>query len=140
MARFWKIVAVLAIICYPLFWGIVIEALNYPIEALFGGFAWPSLLLSFVETVAMVSIIISLLTIYKKRFDNQGRLGRWMSPNAYGSYIFHVIIIYALMTPLYGRPIPSILKFFLVLVIAVPGTYIFTSIIRKIPGVKRILG
>jgi hypothetical protein len=140
ISRLWKIIAVCSIICYPLIYGIIIEGLGYGIDDIFGGFAWPSLALCIIESFAMVSIIISLLLIYKKRFDHQKKLGRWMSPNFYGAYIFHMIFIYGLVVILWGVQIPSILKFLIVVLIAVPASFALTALVRLVPGVKRVLG
>lgn len=138
-ARFWKIVAVCAIICYPLIWGIIIEGLGYGMEDIFGGLTWPSLALCLIEVTAMVSIIISLLAIFKKRFDHQGKLSKLMSPNYYGAYIFHAVIIYLFVVLLYGVALPSIVKFLIVSLLAVMASFAFTALIRKIPGVNRVI-
>jgi len=140
MARPWKITAIIAIISYPLFWVILIEVLGYTLKDFTGGFAWLPLVMSFLETVAMVSIIISLLAIFKKRFNRQGTIVKWMSVNYYGAYIFHATLIYLAILALYGRPIPSILKFLMVALTVVPASFYWTSLIRKLPGVKRVLG
>ncbi|MFC1691606.1 acyltransferase family protein [Nanoarchaeota archaeon] len=139
IAKFWKIVALTAIICYPLIWGVIIEALGYSMADIFGGWSWPSLVLSLIESVAMFSIIISLLAIYKKRFDKQSWLGRWMSPNFYGAYIFHAVLIYLFVVLLYGVSIPSIVKFLIVSLVVVPLSFTVTWLLRKISFIRRVI-
>ena len=140
MARPWKITAITAMSCYPLFWFLFIEALGCTLDDFKGGFTWQSLVFSFLETIAMVSIIISLMAIFKKRFNRQNKLAKWMSVNYYGAYIFHIVLVYLAVLVLYGKPIPSIIKFFLAVLTVVPAAFCLTSLIRMIPGVKRVLG
>ncbi|MCP3682859.1 MAG: acyltransferase family protein [bacterium] len=138
--RLWKIVAIVSIITLPIIFTIGMMLSGGDINVFMGGFGWQSLLLSFWETIAGISIIISLLSIFKKRFDTQGRLARWASPNYYGAYIFHAIVIVSLMVPLLGVAIPSSLKALIVAILAVPLCFIVTALVRKLPFVNKVIG
>ena len=137
--KIWKIVAIVNVIVLPLLMGASI-ALGLNQELFFGGFTWQSLLFSTWDTVSMMSIIISLLVIFKERFNKQNSIQKFLSPNYYGAYIFHTAIILALMIPLLSIKLPSTVKGLIVAIIAIPSSFILTAIVRKIPGVKRVLG
>jgi fucose 4-O-acetylase-like acetyltransferase len=139
-ARLWKIVALITIFALPIMMGAMMAAGEFDIEVALGGFSWQSLLVSVWESIACISIIISLLSIFQKRFSNQGNLLRWMSPNFYAVYILHQLVIVAVMIPLLNTAILTPVKFLIVAIISVLLCFVLGDLIRKIPYTKRVLG
>ena len=135
-ARVWKITAIVMIIALP----IVIAISGGSVEPFMGGFSWQSLVASFWESIACLSIIISLLYMFRNRFYNQGRLLKWMSPNFYIVYILHQPIIVSIMIPFLYLDIPTAVKFFIVAFIGIPVCFIVGNLIRQIPFTKKVLG
>jgi len=136
----WLYVALGSIIVFPLMAGTYIALFDRKIELFLGGFGWKSFLFSFWNTIACFSIILSLLYIFKKKFDTQGKLAKWASSNYYGAYIFHILIILLATIPLLGLAIPDALKTLIVAVVAIPLSFAFTALVRKIPLVNKIIG
>ena len=136
----WKTVALLSIIALPImivFFGVI---MGYDLDIALGTFSWQSLMASTWESIACLSIIISLAYVFKNRFDTQGRLIKWMSPNFYAVYIFHSLVIVSITIPFLSIAIPTALKSFFVALISVPMCFVISDLIRRIPYTKRVLG
>lgn len=110
------------------------------IEVFLGGFSWQAFMTAVWESIACLSIIISLLYIFQKRYNKQGSLLRWMSPNFYTVYIMHQLVIVAAMIPFLRAAMPTALKFIFVALISVPACFVVSDLIRRIPYTKRVLG
>ncbi len=105
-AKIWKRIALITILLFP-FMMAAIMITGDNVELYLGGFSWKSLLISIWDSVACLSIIISILSIFQKRFNNQGKLSKWMAPNFYVSYILHQPVIVAVTIPFLYISIPS---------------------------------
>jgi len=110
------------------------------LEVFLGGFSWQAFIVAVWELIAALSIIISLLYIFQKRYNKQGSLLRWMSPNFYTVYIMHQLVIVAIMTPFLPTTMPTAVKFIFVALISVPACFVVSDRIRRIPYAKRVLG
>lgn len=137
-ARTWKIVAILILISLPFIFVFGRAAENT--EKFVGGLTWQSLLYSFWETAACYSIIISLISVFKKRFNSQGNLTAWMAPNFYVVYIIHQLVILPLAIIFQDIFIPSYVKFIFVSILGVALCFVIASLIRKIRFTKKVLG
>jgi hypothetical protein len=136
-ARLWKTVALVDILALPV---MLVTLGGDNVEVFLGSFSWQSLLVSLWESIACVSIIISLISIFKRRFSDQGKLLKWMSPNFYAVYILHLPVIVAVMIPFLYVAIATPVKFLIVAAISVPLCYVLGDLIRRIPYTKRVLG
>jgi glucan biosynthesis protein C len=139
-AKLWKIVALIVIFTLPVMMGVMIATGEDSIEVALGGLSWQSLLTSLWESIACISIIVSLLYIFQKRFSDQGRLLRWMSPNFYAVYILHLPVIVCAMIPLLNVAIPTPIKALVVALISVPLCFVLGDLVRKIPYAGKVLG
>jgi peptidoglycan/LPS O-acetylase OafA/YrhL len=135
----WKTVALLSIIALPIMIAVGMS-MGYDLDLFLGTFSWQSLVLSTWESIACLSIIISLAYVFKNRFETQGTLIKWMSPNFYSVYILHALVIVSIMIPFLYITIPTALKFFFVALISVPMCFVISDLIRRIPYTKRVLG
>jgi len=138
IARPWKYIGIFSIFALPSL--MIIFGADKNIEPFLGGFSYKSLIFSVWESVACISISISLLSFFKNRFDVQGNVHKWMAPNYYTVYIIHMPVIVCVMTPFLHLQIPSYVKFMWVSIIAIPLCFLISYIIRLIPGTRRILG
>ncbi|MFX0073391.1 MAG: acyltransferase family protein, partial [Candidatus Hermodarchaeota archaeon] len=111
-----------------------------PFYRFMGGWTLQSLVYVVWESVALLSISISLLYIFQKKFNYQNRLLRELSASSYTAYIIHVIIVVSLIILFLPLAMPALLKFFIVSLIAVPLIFLFSFFIRKIPFANRVLG
>jgi glucan biosynthesis protein C len=139
-ARLWKVIALITILALPVMIAVMMATGEDNIEVVLGSLSWQSLLASVWESIACISIIISLLSIFRKRFSDQGNLLKWMSPNFYAVYILHLPVIVSVMIPLLYVVIPTPIKAPIVAIISVPMCFILGDLIRKIPYTKKVLG
>jgi hypothetical protein len=109
-------------------------------ERMFGGMNWRSLVYSLWEGFLCVSMCISLLSWFQRRFDHQGRLARAMSESAFAVYILHPAIIVPLALALSGIHMHLNLKLLFVAPIAVALCYLVVYGLRRVPLVRSILG
>jgi surface polysaccharide O-acyltransferase-like enzyme len=105
-----------------------------------GGLHWQSLALSFWFTFLMVGITVYLLYYFRERLNRTSPLARSMAANVYTVYIIHQTVLYLIQVPMLAVKVPTILKFVIVSLIAVPVCFVLSSLIRKIPYAKRVLG
>jgi surface polysaccharide O-acyltransferase-like enzyme len=63
-----------------------------------------------------------------------------MAGNVYTVYIIHLTLLWILNIIFLSVDIPTILKFFIVSLIAIPVSFALSALIRKIPYAKRVLG
>jgi glucan biosynthesis protein C len=105
-----------------------------------GGLNWLSLGYSLWEGFLCVSMVITLVTWFRQRFDHQGWLARAMSESAFLVYIIHPAVIVPLALALSGIRMNLSLKFLLVAPIAVALCYLIAYAVRKLPLVRAILG
>jgi peptidoglycan/LPS O-acetylase OafA/YrhL len=139
-AKTWKVVAVASIAALPVLMGVMMAIGQADIEVALGSFSWQSAMTSIWESVACISIIISLLSIFKTRYGSQGALVRWMSPSFYAVYILHLPVLVAVQIPFLGVALPSAAKALIVAVISVPLCFVLADVVRRIPYSRRVLG
>ena len=100
---------------------------------------WRSAVYTLWDSIFAVGICLALIVFFRRFFSGQGTFGRFLSQQSYAVYIIHIPLIVFLAYALKGIEIEPLLKFGLSAVIVVPICFIVAFIIRKIPGVSRIL-
>ncbi|NIO68901.1 MAG: acyltransferase family protein [Anaerolineae bacterium] len=105
-----------------------------------GGLHWQSLVFSLWLTFLMVGIIVFLLYFFRERLNQAGPIAKSMAANVYTVYIIHQTVLVALHILMLPVPIPTIVKFVIVSAIAVPVCFLLSSLIRRIPYARRVLG
>jgi glucan biosynthesis protein C len=140
-ARRWGIMSLVVI---PLFFvmfilGGALES-EENIAKFMGGLYWQSFVFSLWLTFLLVGIIVFLLYFFRERLNQAGPMAKSMAANVYTVYIIHQTILYALNILLLPINIPTIVKFFVVGLIAVPVCFLLSSLIRRIPYARRVLG
>ncbi|MEJ3653594.1 acyltransferase family protein [Actinomycetes bacterium KLBMP 9759] len=91
------------------------------------------------ESIFTVSMAVGLTVLFRERFNEQGRLGRFLSRNAFAVYVLHPIALVAISYALIGLHTLAAVKFLVVAAIAVPACWALAAGVRAIPGAKRIL-
>ena len=105
-----------------------------------GGMTWQALFAAVWMTFMMFAIITFLLYYFRERFNQSGPLAKSMAANVFTVYIVHQTILIALNILLLDVSIPTIIKFFIAGIIAVPLCFGLSILIRRIPYAKRVLG
>lgn len=139
-AQGWRWVALGCILAMPVL-AVTFGALSGNLdERAIGGVNWLSLTYSLWEGFLSVSMVITILTWFRRRFDHQGRLAQAMSEVAFAVYILHPGVIVPLALALSGIQMNLSLKFLFVAPIAVSLCYLVAYALRKVPAVKTVLG
>ena len=140
-ARRWGIMSLVAI---PFFFpmGILAGVLESEenLAKLRGGLHWQALVAAAWDTFLMVGITVFLLYFFRERLNQAGPMAKSMAGNVYTVYIIHQPILIALNILMLPVGIPTILKFFIVSLITIPLCFLLSSLIRRIPYARRVLG
>ena len=135
--RRWLAIAALLILMFPpfaVFGGAITD--DAPFK---GGWHWQALLAAEWQSFLCVGMCIGLIYIFRRRFDRQGRLARYLSRNAYTVYLIHEPVITAIALASIGVMFYPLLKFGLAALLAIPLCFGLSSLIRKLPYTDRVL-
>lgn len=137
-ARFWGKIALINTIALSITIALTVSG-GGGIDVFLGGITLQSLFNAIWESISYMSIVIWLLYFFRTRFNKENSLLRWMATNVFAAYIFHQIIVVAVMIPLLSVAWPSVIKFFIVSIISVPLSFLVSYLVKKIPYANRIL-
>jgi surface polysaccharide O-acyltransferase-like enzyme len=105
-----------------------------------GGMHWQAFGFALWETILFIGMTVFLLYFFRERFNKAGPLLHSMAGNAYTVYIIHLTLLWGMLIVFLSVNIPTILKFFIVSFITIPLSFLLSSLIRKTPYAKRVLG
>ncbi|KLU62107.1 glucans biosynthesis protein C [Peptococcaceae bacterium CEB3] len=108
-------------------------------SAFLGGGHWQSGIYALWDSIFSIGMCLGLIIFFRRFFDQQGRLGRFLSQHAFTVYIIHIPVIVFLARALHGVHLEQLLKFGLVAIIGVPLSFAVAYLVRKIPFATRIL-
>ena len=100
---------------------------------------WQSAVYVLWDSIFAVGMCLGFITLFRRFFNGQKRFGRFLSQHSYTVYIIHIPIIVFLAFALRGIERAALLKFGMAAVIVVPICFAVAYIVRKIPGVSRVL-
>lgn len=103
-----------------------------------GGWNWISFSYSVWEGFACLSMSITTLAWFRKRFDRQGWLASKMADATFTAYIIHPAIIVPLALALSGIVMSLSLKFLLVAPIGLALVYVISYFFRRLPLVRNV--
>lgn len=111
-------------------------------DGLFSGGATVASLFGAVwEAFMCTSLCISLIALFKNRYNVTDKLRKALADNSFTVYLIHVPIIIFLQYMLIGVELHPLIKFALVSVVGVPASFLISHfVVRKLPYAKRILG
>ena len=104
-----------------------------------GGWHWQALFRAFMSSFMAVGLCIGVLYLFRRYANRQGRLSRFLVPNAYTAYIIHAPVIVAVALALRGLDFHPLLKFALAALVSVSLCFGLSSLIRKLPYTDRVL-
>jgi glucan biosynthesis protein C len=86
------------------------------------------------EALVCIGMGLLMLTVYRRHFNAQGPLARWLSDNAFAVYLIHPPILIASAILLHAIVLNAIAKAVLLTAIAAVGSFAFSSLVlRKSP-------
>lgn len=105
-----------------------------------GGPHWQAFAYSMWESAMLVAVVVFLLYFFRERLSKAGPLARFMAANVYTVYIIHRTILFLLVSLGLSIDIPTVLKFVIVSLITIPFCFVLSTLIRRIPHSRRVLG
>ena len=96
-----------------------------------GGLNWQAMAYAQWEAFMCMGMCIGLIYLFRRYLNRQGRLAKFLSPNAYIAYIIHAQVITATALMLRNVDLYPLLKFGLAVLIAVPLSFALGNLIRK---------
>ncbi|MFZ0322606.1 MAG: acyltransferase [Actinomycetes bacterium] len=108
-------------------------------ELIAGGPHWPAALLALSEGLVAVGASVAVIELFKHRFAGQRRLGRMMAPAAYGAFLVHPLVLVGLILLARQVEMWTELRFAVVAALAVVGSFVIASLLRRVPGVRRVI-
>lgn len=136
-ARPWFIASLVAI---PVVIGAI--ALSKSPEAMndfSGGMNPRALVYALWEPVICVGFCFFLLMFFKKRLNKPNKLVLALSGDSYTAYIIHPVIVVGFTFLSEQIVMPPLVRLAFVLVLAIPTCFLAAYVIRKIPGMKKVL-
>ena len=104
-----------------------------------GNGTWQSAVYALWDSTFAVGMTLSALTFFRRYFDGDSSLGRFLSQQSYAVYLIHVPVVVFIAIGLKGVELPALLMFVLLSVVSIPVCFGLAFLIRKIPGVSRVL-
>lgn len=95
-----------------------------------GGLDWRSLIWALWESLIGFGLTVGLLVLFRERANRSGPLLRLLSANAYGIYLLHFWVVIAVQVALNDLAAPPLLKCAAVVLIATPGSLLFSQLLR----------
>jgi peptidoglycan/LPS O-acetylase OafA/YrhL len=100
---------------------------------------WRSAVYALWDSFFAVGMCLGLITFFRRFLNGQGGLGRFLSQQSYMVYIIHIPILIFIAFALRSITLAPMLKFGLAAGIVCPTCFAAAYVIRKVPGVSRIL-
>lgn len=91
------------------------------------------------ESLMCVFISFGLLWLFRECGNWSGRFWKWCSAQAYGAYVFHMLLMLVLQHLVDGVWMGAFGKFLFVGVVSTVISFGFTWLVRMVPGVKKVL-
>jgi peptidoglycan/LPS O-acetylase OafA/YrhL len=91
------------------------------------------------DSVFAVGMCLAAITFFRRFFAVKSSLGGFLSQQSYAVYVIHVPIVVFVGVALKGIEIAPLLKFVLAAVIALPTCFGVAYLLRRIPGVSRVV-
>jgi glucans biosynthesis protein C len=100
---------------------------------------WQSAVYALWDAIFAAGIFLGMIVIFRRFFNRPGWFGQFLAQQSYAVYIIHIPIIVFLAYALRGIAVGSLLKFGLASLVIVPVCFGVAALLRKIPGVSRII-
>jgi glucan biosynthesis protein C len=113
--------------------------LTAELENAWGDGSWQSAVYALWDSVFAVGTCLGAIVLFRRFFDTQGRLGRFLSRQSYAVFFIHIPVLVVLAWALGGITLAPLLKFALAAVVAVPACFAVAYLVRKIPGLGKVL-
>jgi glucan biosynthesis protein C len=135
VGRFWQRVAVVLIVLFP----VLLTAAGGELDPFLGGFGREAAVLALWEQFLGVAMMVSLLVLFRNRFNRQGSLAKAMAASSYAAFILHGPVLVLLAVNVKRVQQPPQVKIALLAPVAVFLCFSIGYLLRKLPLANRIL-
>ncbi len=137
-ARSWLLVVIAFL---PVIIIALIKATKNPAEvALYqGGLNYKAVILAVWEAITCTGLCYFFLVYFKNRINIASKWSQIMASDSYTVYIIHPVLVVAFTMLLEGVPINPLIRFTFAFTLSVTACFTAARMIRKIPGITRIL-
>jgi len=97
-----------------------------------------SALYSSWEVIKTVGTAMMVLVLFRKYFNASGRLSMAMGRSTFATFVFHPLVCILLMYAFSGLSMHALLKFAIVAPLGIIGSFGFSWLILRIPGMNRV--
>lgn len=104
-----------------------------------GGFTWQSFVYSVWEQFACFSLILTIVPLFRKRFNAQGKIAKALSESAYTVFIIHAPVIVVLAWLASMENIPAAVSFAVNAIWMVPVCFLVAMILKRVFPARGIL-
>ncbi|MFE7505639.1 acyltransferase family protein [Promicromonospora sp. NPDC057488] len=94
---------------------------------------------SLVENVVAVGAALGLLVLFRERFSGQPAWARFAAQHSFAVYVIHPLVLVGVAMLFAPLVAPAGVKFLLLLVLSVPLCWGAAYLLRRVPGVARVL-
>lgn len=91
------------------------------------------------DSIFAVGMTLAAITFFHRFFDEKSAIGTFLAQQSYAVYLIHVPIIVFVAVALAGLDLEPMAKFVTLSLIVVPTCLAAAWLLRKIPGVSRVL-
>jgi glucan biosynthesis protein C len=91
------------------------------------------------EALVCVGMGFLLLAVYRRYFDRQGPVAKWLSDNAFGVYLIHPPILIGFALLLHGLPLSALAKALLLTALAAIGSFGVSGLILRQSPLRAII-
>ncbi len=143
--RMGKIGFVTAVLATLLLFSIPVIGMLQGSMRFLGNGSWPSAIYALWDSTFAVGLCLAGITFFRRYLNKRSNLGSFLAQQSYAVYVIHSPIIVVLAYAFYlaytsgGFNLGPLMKFVITTIIIVPICYIVAYLIRKIPGVSRVL-
>ena len=100
---------------------------------------WQSAVYAIWDSTFAVGLSLGFLIFFRRFLNHQNWLGSFLANNSYAVYLIHIPIIVFMTYGMRNIMVGSLLKSVLAAFVIVPVCFLAAAILRKIPGIKKIL-
>jgi hypothetical protein len=104
-----------------------------------GGLTWQNLVYALWEAATGTALFITTLVLFARARWRATPVGESFGTSSYGIYVLHAALIILLALAMKGLPVHPAVKWVILSVFGVCGSWGLTEALRLIPGVSRVL-
>lgn len=109
------------------------------VPGMMGGGHWGSLVYALWESIMCVGMAFGVITVFRRRFNRQGRFGRFLSSHAFTVFLLHLPVIACLTLVIGALPGMPFLGFALGAPLAIGVSFALAYPVRSLPLLRRVL-